>query len=330
MNTLTKVRRALPAILMLSVLSGPALGQATDAFPSKPINIVVAGTPGNASDVWMRVYGQRISSNDPRWQFVIDFKGGGGGTIGWAYTAKSPPDGYTLGSVSASLTTAPLLYKDWPFDPIKSFTPVTLLSNAFSMLMVHPSLPVRTLKEYVAYGKANPGKINFGTSGVGSPAHLKGAWLHQILGMEVTYIPYKGSGDLTMIIQTGQIHATLGSLTPNLPVIKAGKARSLGLTTLTRVSSLPDMPTLHEQGATDFEYGAWVGLAAAAGTPAAIANRISGEFLKAGKHPDVLKVLAASGQESGGSTPEELGRIIRSETLRWRKLVTEMNLQLAE
>ena len=316
--------------VVAAMLSGPALSQSPDSFPSKPITIVVAGTPGNASDVWMRIYGQRIGINDPRWQFVMDFKGGAGGTIAWAYTAKAPPDGYTLGSVSASLTTAPLLYKDWPIDPIKSFAPVTLLSNAFSMLMTHPSLPVRNLKEYAAYGKANPGKINFGTSGVGSPAHLKGAWLHQILGIEVTYIPYKGSGDLTAIIQTGQIHATLGSLTPNLPVIRAGKARSLGLTTLKRASSLPDMLTLHEQGATDFEYGAWVGLASAAGTPPPIVNRISAEFLKAGKHPDVLKVLANSGQESGGSTPEELARIISSETLRWRKLLAETDLKLTD
>jgi tripartite-type tricarboxylate transporter receptor subunit TctC len=323
--------KAITTILAcLSMLAGKAFAQAPDAFPSRPITVIVPATPGGASEVWARLYGQRIAANSPGWQLLIDYKPGAGGTLGTGFVAKAPPDGYTLITVSSTLTTAPLLYKTLPFDPIKSFAPVTLMSNAPGMLMVHPGFPARTFKEYVAYARANPGKINFGTAGVGGTAHLNGIWLHHLMGVEVTYVPYKGAGDLTTAIQGGQIQATFGAMTVNLPVVKAGTARVLGVTTERRAATIPDVPTLAEQGATGFIYDAWTGVAAPAGTPPAIVNRISAEFLKAGKHPDITSKLAASGQESGGSTPEEFARLITRETLHWRKLAAETNLKLEE
>ncbi len=316
-------------LLVTAMLSGPAFGQAPDTFPTRPISVVIPGSPGGASELWLRLFGQRISANSPGWNFVIDFKPGATGTLGLAYAAKAASDGYTLITLSSSLTSSPLVQKNLPYDPIKSFTPISLLSNSGSLYIVHASFPARTIKEYAAYGKANPGKINFGTSGIGSSPHLNGIWLHQLLGIEVTYVPYKSPGTMMAGVQSGEVHIASGG-TFMRPLLKGGKGHALGVTTAGRIKSLPDVPTMVEQGATGFVYGAWTGIAGPAGLPSTIANRISAEFIKAGKHPEMLKKLAEADQDTGGSTPEEFASLITTETLRWRKLAAETNMKFEE
>jgi tripartite-type tricarboxylate transporter receptor subunit TctC len=308
-------------------LSGLACAQAQEtAWPSKNIVIVVATSPGSAGDIYSRLYSQKIGEATG-WRFLVDNKPGAGAILGTTFVAKAAPDGYTLLNASSSMTTAPVLYKNVTFDPVKSFSAITLLSNAPSMLLVRSGFPAKSVQEYVAYAKANPGKINFGTTGLGSIAHLTGFQLHRILGVEVTYVPYKGPADISNAIMSGEIHATLGAMTVNLPMVKAGKASILGVSTLTRNRMVPDAPTLSEAGARDFEHDAWTGLVAPAGVPNAIIVRLNAEFQKAGKHPDVVQKLAPTGQLFGGSSIEEFQRLINRETERWKVLAREANLQ---
>ena len=270
----------LGALLAAVTISLPLHAQ-EPAWPSKTIVIVVATSPGSAGDIYSRLYSLKISEVTG-WRFVVDNKPGAGAILGTTFAAKAAPDGHTLLNASSSMTTAPILYKNLSFDPVKSFTAITLLSNAPSMLLVRTGFPAKTLQEYVAYVKANPGKVNFGTTGIGSIAHLTGFQLHRILGLEVTYVPYKGPADIANAIMSGEIHSTLGAMTVNIPMVKAGKASILGVSTLTRNRMIPDVPTLSEAGATGFEHDAWTGLVAPSAVPSAIINRLSTEFQKAG------------------------------------------------
>lgn len=321
------MRTYLGRIMIAAALTtGLSHARAQEAWPSKSIVIVVATSPGSAGDIYSRLYSQKIGEATG-WRFLVDNKPGAGAILGTNFVAKAAPDGYTLLNASSSMTTAPILYKDLAFDPVKSFTAVTLLSNAPSMLLVRSGFPAKNLQDYVAYLKANPGKVNFGTTGVGSIAHLTGFQLHRILGVEVTYVPYKGPADISNAIMSGEIHATLGAMTVNLPMVRAGKASILGISTLTRNRMVPDAPTLAEAGATDFEHDAWTGLVAPAGVPSGIITRLNAEFQKAGKHPDVAQKLAPTGQLYGGSTVEEFQKLIIRETARWKALAREVNLQ---
>ena len=325
-SMLTNMKTMAAVIAAMAVLSPLRAGAQATNWPSKPILIIVPQTPGSAGDIYSRLYAQKITENTG-WRIVVDNKPGGGSTIGTNMVARAVPDGHTLLNTSGSLTSNPLTYKDAP-EPLKAFQSVTLLTRAPSMLLVRIDFPAKTFQEYVAYAKANPGKINFGTSGYGGTTHLSGVWLHGLVGVNVTYIPYKGSGDLVTAMLSGEIHAIMGAMTVNLPLVKDGKARSLGLSTPERNPVVPDMPPLTEVGAKGFEYDAWSGIVAPAAVPMPIIVRLNAEFVKAGTHPEVIKRLSASGQAYGGSTIEEFRRILADETIRWKKIAQDANLKL--
>lgn len=324
------MNRHLPcaALVTACTLTGVSQAQVPAGYPSKNIVVVVPATPGSAGDLYTRLYTQKIAEA-AGWRFIIDNKAGAGATLGTNFVAKAAPDGYTLLNTSASITSNPLLYKDAP-DPVKAFQSVTLLTRAPSMLLVRTEHPAKTFQEYVAFARANPGRINFGTSGYGGTTHLSGLWLHRLVGVTVTYVPYKGSGDLVNAMLSGEIDAILGAMTVNLPLVKDGKARSLGLSTPERNPVVPDMAPLSELGAKGFEYDAWSGIVAPAGVPMPIIQKLNAEFLRAGRHPEILKRLAASGQTQGGSTVEEFRAILASETERWRNLARDAKLNLKQ
>lgn len=315
-------------ILMLLVASAAATAQAQDGFPSKAITIVVPATPGSAGDIYSRLYAQKIGEATG-WRFLIDNKPGAGAMLGTLYVAKATPDGHTLLNVSSSLTANPLIYKDSP-DPVKAFQAVSLLTKAASMLLLRVNHPAKTFQDYVAYAKANPGKLNFGTSGYGGIVHLNSLWLHRLVGVDVTYVPYKGTGDIFTAMLAGEVDATLGAMTVNLPLVKEGKARSLGISTLERNPVVPDMAPLADLGAKGFEYDAWSGIVAPGSVPMPVIQKLNAEFLRAGKHPEILKRLAASGQPQGGSSIEEFRSIIQRETERWRTLARDARLNLKQ
>ena len=329
MHTKLTVSSCLAALATLAApLSEQALAQDTASFPSKNIVVIVPATPGSAGDIYSRLYSQKIAEATG-WRFIVENRPGAGSMLGTNFVAKSAPDGYTLLNASSSLTANPLIYKDAP-DPVKAFQAVSLLTKAASMLLIRTNHPVKNFQEYVAYARANPGKLNFGTSGYGGIVHLNSLWLHRLVGVEVTYVPYKGTGDIFTAMMAGEIDSTLGAMTVNLPLVKDGKARSLGISTLERNAVVPDMAPLSELGAKGFEYDAWSGIVAPGGVPMPIIQKLNAEFLKAGRHPEVIKRLSASGQAQGGSTVEEFRSILVRETERWRNLARDAKLNLKQ
>lgn len=327
MNIALRVATTIVAATALSPMVVHAQDPAAN-FPSKPVLIVVPQTPGSAGDIYSRLYSQKITEATG-WRMIVENKPGAGTMIGINFVMKSAPDGYTLLNTSTTLLAAPVTYKNAP-DPLKEFQAVSLLSRASSMLLIQTGMPINNIQEYVAYIRKNPGKINYGTSGVGSIIHLNGMWLHSLLGVDVTYIHYKGSGDIFKAILSGEVHTTLGAMTVNLPLVKAGKARSLGISSLERNPVVPDMIPLNEQGAKGFEYDAWTGIVAPKAIPMSIIRKLNAEFLKAGNTPDVLKRLAPSGQTRGGSSIDEYQAILVRETERWKKLAQDAKIQLQD
>jgi len=327
MKIASRIATAIAVATALSSLTAQAQDPAAN-FPSKPVLIVVPQTPGSAGDIYSRLYSQKITEATG-WRMIVENKPGAGTMIGINFVAKSAPDGHTLLNTSTTLLAAPVTYKNAP-DPLKEFQAVSLLTSASSMLLIQTAMPINNIQEYVAYAKKNPGKINYGTSGMGSIIHLNGMWLHSLLGVDVTFIHYKGAGDIFKAMMSGEVHTTLGAMTVNLPLVKAGKARSLGISSLERNPMVPDMIPLNDQGAKGFEYDAWSGIVAPKAVPMPIIRKLNAEFVKAGNTPDVLKRLAPSGQTRGGSSIEEYQAKLVRETERWKKLAQDAKIQLQD
>ena len=299
---------------------------AADTFPSKVVTLVVPYAPGGAAEKEARIYAGKLTGfyNQP---FVLDLKPGGGTTIATAYVAKSAPDGYTLLAVPSGMAIFPSLYKDLPFDTIKDFAPITQMSRRISVLIVPPSFPAKTFQEYIAYARANPGKVNYGTSGSGDIVHLTGAWMHSATGTKATFFHYKGTGALLPDLISGRITATASGLAV-LPLINAGKLRALAVTNENRSKLLPEVPTIAEQGLPGFDSVVWQGYSAPAATPAPVVNKLNEGFVRVARSPDVVAALEADGAVMVGNTPAQFRQIIISETARWKKLIQETGIEL--
>jgi tripartite-type tricarboxylate transporter receptor subunit TctC len=325
------MKQALSLCIGLSALLLPAASQAQApaGWPSKIITIINPATASGAADNFARAYTNYITQMTG-WKFILDGKPGAGTTIGTAYVAKAPPDGHTLLAVSGTFTTLPLFYKDLPFDPVKSFAPVTMMTYGSTMLLVHPSMPINNYQDYAAYVRNNPGKLNFGTSGIGSTHHLNGLRLHKSMGGDVTYIPYKGASEVTIALMSGQIKASFGAFSTHLPAVKEGKFRALGVASATRFGAYPELVPLRELCSCDFDHVAWTGIVAPGKTPPAIVNAISTEFIRAGRTPDLVKRLAGGGMEpeTSTSTPEVMARFIQREVEKFQRVAAENNLNL--
>ena len=297
------------------------------AYPSKPVTVIIPFTPGSSQETEGRVHMNQLSAQLKQ-QFIIDFKPGGATIIGLGYVAKQPADGYTLLLVSASYSLIPLRNEQMTFDKHNAFTPVSLISKRWGIIAVHPDMPSK-VTEFVAYAKANPGKINFATNGVGSQQHLTGAWMMDVSNTDMTFIHYKSAAQIIPDLLTGRVHLTPLTMTTGIPHLKSGKLKALGMANLVRNPSFPDIPTLHEQGLKDFEYSSWHGMLAPAKTPPAIVNLLSAELAKVVKVPEVVKRLQDE-THLIGSTPAEFTRHINTETERWRKLIKQNNISLEE
>lgn len=311
---------------MLAGVASDAVAQ-QGPYPNRPVTVIIPFTPGSVAETEGRVHFARVGEN-LRQQFLFDFKPGGSGTIGMTHVARSAPDGYTVLLVSASYSLVPLRSIELPFDRLNAFAPVSLVSKRWGTILVHPSMP-STAAEFVAYARANPGKLNFATNGVGSQQHLTGAWLADITGANMTFVHYKSAAQIIPDLLAGRAQATPITLSSALPHVKQGKLRMLGMANLERNPAFPDVPTLVEQGWKDFEYSSWQGLVAPAKTPPAIVNLLSSEVAKAVRSPDVIKRLASETQLIG-STPEQFARHVSNETERWRKMTKEAGITLDE
>ena len=310
-------------------LSGTAGAQAPAPYPSKPINLIMAGGPGTTMDVTTRLFTGTITQQTGV-QMIIDYKGGAGGTIGAAYVAKAPPDGYTLMGTISSYAIAPALYPNLPYDPLKDLAPVTQMTEYYFILITAPSLPVKTLAEYLAYAKANPGKINFGTSGQGSSFHMAGALLHYLTKTDVTFVHYKSGTQRATDFIAGQLNAQWATGREYGTLVSTGKARGLGITSTTRNPAVPDIATIAEQGVAGYEFSSWNAFLAPGRTPAPILNQIQKMFADAGRDANVVKKLEASEQMIVTNTPEAFRKRLAVEIPRWKEVVKAARIKLDE
>ena len=311
------------AVLMANAVTG-ALAQ---DYPSRPIRIVVPFSPGGAVDGPMRVIAQEMSKRLGA-GVIVENKPGAGATIGTDAVAKSPPDGYTLLLSSQTNAISATLYPKLSYDPVEDFTPISLIGREPGVVVVNPSLPVKTFQEFVAYVKERPGKIDYASSGNGSGQHLFAALLASMTGMKMNHVPYRGSGQATTDLLGGQVQMAIPGTAGMVGHIKAGKLRALAVTGAKRSPQLPDVPTVMESGVPGYEAYVWMGLMAPKGTPASIVDKLQREVMHALSTDEVKTYMATAGIEIVGSTPSEFGAFFRAEKERWAKVVRETGAKI--
>jgi len=310
-------RRLSLAFGALALHAGLATGQ---TYPDHPIRLVVPYAAGGGADLIARTIAQGLTKRLGQ-QVIVDNKPGGAATIGADAVAKSLPDGYTLlyGTPAPQIIN-PYLMKKLPYDPVRDFAPVARVASVAHILVVHPSVPAKDVKELIAYAKANPGKVNFSSAGLGATSHLDTDLFKSMAGIDIVHVPYKGTGSALQDLLAGNVQMTIDSIGPLLPHIKSGKLRPLGVTSLERSPLLPQVPPIADQlpgfSATTENY-----LAVRAGTPAAIVDRLNKELNDVLRSPEVREHLAASGVTPAGGTPEELSAMIKRESAKWKKVI---------
>ena len=320
MDRAIRPRLAALAAALLEAVATTAPG--AQEFPARPVRVIVPFSPGGAVDGPMRVIAQELGK---RWgqQVVVENKPGAGATIGSEIVAKAAPDGYTLLLASQTNAISATLYTKLPFDPVEDFVPITLIGREPGVLVVNPAFPPKTFQEFVAYVKARPGQVDYASSGNGSGQHLFMALLASQTGMQLTHVPYKGSGQATTDLLGGQIMVSIPGSAGMVGHIRAGKLRPLAVTGSTRSPQLPDVPTVMESGVPGYEAYVWMGLLAPKGTPAAIVEKIQRDVAAALQTNEVRGYMATAGIEIVGSTPAEFGAFFRAERAQWAKVVRE-------
>lgn len=313
------LRRATLA-LIASTLSAVAFAQ---AWPAKPIRIVVPFPPGGGTDIIARETSQRVAKATG-WTFVIDNKPGAGGNLGVDSAAKSPADGYTLVlGQSSDLAINPTLYAKLPYDPQKDLAPILLVANAPLVMVTAVTTPYKTLADAVNAAKSKPGQVNFASPGNGTVAHLTSELFQKAAGIKTQHVPYKGASQAMTDVISGTVDLYMSSVPTLLGHIKQGKVRALAVTSAKRVDDLPDVPTINESGYKGFDAVTWFGLLAPAGTPKDVIARLNAEFNKALKQPELAKRLGDEGADPAGGTPEQFAALIKEEIPRWGKVVKE-------
>ena len=312
---------------VMAVLSSAAFGQGAENFPGKTIRLVLPYPPGGGSDTIARPLAQRLGENLKQ-QVVVDNRGGAGGSIGMEIAAKSPPDGYTIVfALTAQLAVNPSLYKKLPYDPVKDFEPITLFATGPYILIVHPSLPVESVKGLIALARARPNQITYASAGNGSGAHLGTELLNSMAGIKMIHVPYKGGGPALVDLLAGQVQVLFATYATSKPFIDNGRVRALGVSTATRLSGV-NLPTIAEAGLPGYDAGVWYAFLAPAGTPRDIIAKLNVEIVRALNHPDMMSLLARGSIAPIGSTPEELTKFMKSEIAKWAKVVKEANVHV--
>jgi tripartite-type tricarboxylate transporter receptor subunit TctC len=305
-----------------------AAAAAEQAFPNRPVRLVVPFSAGGAADVPGRILTQKMSEALGQ-QVVVDNRPGAGSTIGAESVAKAPPDGYTLLMISNTHYVSAALYKKLSYDSVTDFAPVTQVTSAPNVIVVHPSLPAKSVRELIALAKAKPGKIDYASSGNGSTQHLTGALFCKMAGIEMMHIPYRGSAPVTADLLSGQVTVGFPGIAGMLPQIRAGKLRALAVTGSKRSPELPDTPTVAEAGVKGYDVTAWFGLAGPKGMPREVVMKLHGELLRILKNPDVQKQLLNAGQEvAWQETPEQFGEMLKVEAAKWARMVKESGAQV--
>ncbi len=320
MKAVREARAAWHALPLALTCLLPLTAAAQSGYPVKPVRLIVGQAPGGATDVVARLVAPRFGELLGQ-TVVVENRTGAAGSIGAAFVAKSPPDGYNLLVISSSYAINPGLYKELPFDPVKDLAPVTLIAEAPFLLVVHPSMPVRSVKELVAMAKAKPGTLNFASGGNGSSGQLAGELFKYLAKVDLVHIPYKGAGPALVDVIAGQVHMTFGSVLSSLGHVKSGRLRALGVTSARRSVAAPQLPTLAEAGVKGYRTTTWYGLLAPANTPAGIINRLVSDLQKAIDSPDIKNRILADGAEPAAGTPRQFQDFLASEMTRAREII---------
>jgi tripartite-type tricarboxylate transporter receptor subunit TctC len=306
---------------MLAILLGLAAQCAlAQDYPNKPIRLIASYSPGSSVDIIARLIANSLSQQLGQ-QVIVENKAGAGGDIATDYVAKSPKDGYVLGIASpAPMTVNPVLRKVMPFDPAKDIAPISLIAVGPNIILVNPNVPVRTLPELIAYIRANPGKVSYGSAGFGTSGHLAGELFRSLTHTDIQHIPYKGNSEAITDLMGGRTQMVFTGLPPVLSFVESGRLRAIAVADFKRTPSLPDLPTVAEAGLPGAESGAWYGIMAPAGTPSAILDKLNAELAKTLKRPEILSQFAKLGVEPAGDTREAFAAMMVTERAKWKKL----------
>ena len=305
------------AALVLAAACSAAVAQ---DYPSRPVKIVVPFATGGPADVYARYLGQRLQQAMGQ-AFVVDDRPGGGSIVGTDAVAKSPPDGYTLLLMSNTHTVNESLIPNKPFSLTRDFVPIAPINYSDLVMVVHPSVKAKTLSEFIALAKAEPGKLNYASSGPGTPYHMAGELFKAMAGVDIVHVPYKGSSGARTDLIGGQVQMMFDAVTTMSEHVKAGQVRALGTTGKVRSTVLPDVPTISEAGVPGYEATIWLGLVAPKGTPPAIVNRLNAEISKIVSRPEVKGEWAAQGAVAMTMKPEEFGKYINADIVKWERIV---------
>jgi tripartite-type tricarboxylate transporter receptor subunit TctC len=308
-------------VLLLGAMAAPLSAQ---SYPNKPIRLILTAAQGGGTDIVGRIIGPMLAERLGQ-PVVPENRPGAAGNVGLEFVAKARPDGYTIVITTGVITLSPSLYKKLNYDPIKDFAPISRTSQIQNLVLVHPSLPAKSLKEFVEYARANPGKLNYGSSGVGSPGHLATERLKSLAKIDIVPVTYKSVGASLIGLIGGEINMMLSNIAAAMPQVQAGKVRALAVLSNKRLPSLPNVPTAKEAG-IDLEFTLWHGLLAPAGTPRDIISRLNAEWIKIAAMPDTREKMQKAGVEPISDTPEQFAEFIKAETQGWAKVIKEANI----
>ncbi|MPZ44327.1 MAG: tripartite tricarboxylate transporter substrate binding protein [Betaproteobacteria bacterium] len=309
----------LALLVMLPAASAAEAALAQD-YPTKPIRMVVAVAPAGPTDILARMIGQKLTDSWGQ-PVIIDNRPGGGQVIGTDIVAKSQPDGYTLLMSTNTFAVNPALFKRLPYDPQRDFTPITLVAEVPLILAIHPSVPASTVKELIAVAKARPGQLNYGSSGTSSSLRLAAELMQSMVDIQMVHVPYKGTGPATTALVGGHVQLMFTNPMVALSQVKAGKLRALAITSARRSDKIPELPTMSEAGLPGYTAGSWFGLMAPAKTSPATVDKLHGEVVRILRMPNVQELMAGSGANAIGNTPQEFSSYIRADMAKWAKVI---------
>jgi tripartite-type tricarboxylate transporter receptor subunit TctC len=296
------------------------------AYPARPVRLVAASSPGGTSDILARLLAQKLTE-DYRQQFIVENRAGASGIIGTEFVAKAQPDGYTLLLIQPSLTINPSMFRNLAYDAVRDFAPITLVVDVPQIVSVHPSLPVKNVKELIALAKSKPGEIPIGSPGAGTHPHLTSELFQQRAGIRLQQVVYKGIGPAFIALVSGEVAVAFSAVPSAMPHIRSGRIRPLGVTTAKRLAALPEVPTISESALPGFVSSQWFGLLAPAGTPRPVIESLHQAIVRAVRSPQTSEKLAAMGMVPVTSTPEEFARVIREETESWAKVIRAAGIE---
>ena len=322
-----RVLQPLVTVSLLAVAGGLAPAAWPQTYPAKAIRIIVPFPAGGTSDILSRAIGQKLTEE---WKqpVIVDNRPGASANIGAEILVKSPPDGYTLFCASTIHTINPSLYSKLSYDPVRDFTPITLIAATSQVLAVHPSVPVKTVKELIAYAKKRPGELNYSSAGNGSQPHLTAEMFRARTGIDIVHVPYKGAPPQIADLLAGHVALTFGTSPTAVPHVRSGKLRALGVSTLKRITALPDVPTIDEAGVPGFEASGANGLVGPAGMPPTIVEKLNATVVRIVREPAMSKFLSEQGAEPWTTTPVEYAAYLKSEVAKWAKAVKDSGARI--